>query len=103
MKKRLRRLICTSLSRKGYTKKSRTHQILGIDYNEFAKYIEKQFVNGMNWDNRKEWHLDHIVPISFAQNEEDIRKLNHYTNFRPLWAEENMKRSNNINYQISWR
>ena len=102
MKKRVRRQILTTLSRKGYSKKSRSYEILGTDYDSFIKYIEDQFVEGMSWDNRKEWHLDHIVPISFAQTEEDIIKLNHYTNFRPLWGIENMKRGNNVNYKINW-
>jgi hypothetical protein len=103
MKKRVRRQILTTLARKGYTKKSRSYEILGTDYDSFIKYIEDQFVEGMSWDNRKIWDLDHIIPISFAQTEEDIIKLNHYTNFRPLWSIENMKRGNNINYKINWK
>jgi hypothetical protein len=103
MKKRVRRTICTTLARGGYTKKSRSFEILGIGYDGFVKHIESLFRDGMSWDNRTKWHLDHIVPISFAQCEEDIIKLNHYTNLRPLWAEENIKRSNNTNYKIKWK
>jgi hypothetical protein len=56
------------------------------------EYIESKFEDWMNWDNRGKfngelnygWDLDHIVPISSAVTEEDIIKLNHYTNFQPL-------------------
>jgi hypothetical protein len=30
------------------------------------------------------WDLDHIIPSSSAITENDILKLNHYTNFQPL-------------------
>jgi hypothetical protein len=50
----------------------------------------------MNWDNRKDWHLDHIYPVSLAKDEQELIKLNHYTNFQPLWAIENMSKGNKI-------
>ena len=42
------------------------------------------------------WHIDHIIPLYSAKNEEDIIKLCHYTNLQPLWAEENLSKSNKI-------
>ena len=50
----------------------------------------------MNWDNRGEWHYDHIIPISNAKTEEEVNKLNHYTNFQPLWAKDNRFKSSKI-------
>jgi hypothetical protein len=50
----------------------------------------------MSWDNYGEWHIDHIIPISVGKNKEEIEGLNHYLNLRPLWAEENLKKSNKI-------
>lgn len=89
MKIRVRCLISTSLRKKNYTKKSRTHEILGCDYETFMAYLEAQFVDGMNWDNRDKWHIDHIIPLASAQTEEDVLRLNHYTNLQPLWAADN--------------
>jgi hypothetical protein len=51
-------------------------------------------VEEMSWENQGEWHLDHIMPISLAKTEEEVIKLNHYTNFQPLWAEDNVRKSN---------
>jgi hypothetical protein len=30
------------------------------------------------------WDIDHIVPLDSEETEEDIIKLNHYTNLQPL-------------------
>lgn len=80
----------------GFIKKSYTEQILGCSCEFFKEYIESQFTEGMSWDNRSEWHLDHIVPISYANTEEEVIRLNHYTNFQPLWAIDNMSKNNKI-------
>lgn len=90
-------LIRLSIAKKGYTKKSKTFEILGCSYEEFKVHIENQFIKGMSWDNRSEWHLDHIYPVSLAKDEEHLLKLNHYTNFQPLWAEDNIRKGNKIN------
>ncbi|MCR4307037.1 MAG: hypothetical protein NUV80_00570 [Candidatus Berkelbacteria bacterium] len=92
----LRSLIRNSMNRMGYTKHSRTHQILGCDYETFKQYIERQFTKGMTWDNMGKWHFDHIYPVSKAKSEEEIIRLNHYTNFQPLWAEENLSKGNKV-------
>lgn len=79
-----------------YKKNSKTESILGCTVEEFRVYIQSLFTNGMALENHGEWHLDHIIPLSTANNEEDIIKLNHYTNFQPLWAKENLSKSNKI-------
>jgi hypothetical protein len=91
-------LIGNSFRKKGYSKKSKTNQILGVDYKGFMKHIESQFMEGMTWDNRGLWELDHKIPVSLGKTEEEIIKLNHYSNFQPLWREENRKKSNKILY-----
>jgi hypothetical protein len=94
LKNNIRRLILLSFSKKGYSKKSKTNEILGIDYDGFMKHIESQFTQGMTWENRGLWELDHKIPISLGKTEEEIIKLNHYSNFQPLWREDNQKKSN---------
>lgn len=73
------------------------HEItFGCSRDEFKAYIEKQFIEGMTWENFGEWHIDHIIPISkFDINNKDHRsQINHYTNLRPLWAKDNQSRGN---------
>ncbi len=69
---------------------------MGCSPELLKEYLEKQFVDGMCWDNRNEWHIDHIIPLSLAKTEEEIYKLCHYTNLQPLWAEDNLRKSNKI-------
>jgi hypothetical protein len=76
----------------------RTLELVGCDYQFLIKYIENKFTDGMSWDNYgyNGWHLDHIIPVSLAKTEEDVYKLYHYTNLQPLWAEDNLRKSNKI-------
>lgn len=96
LKSRLGSLISGAISRMGYTKKSRTYEILGCDYAFFISYIERKFTKGMTITNYGKWHLDHIIPISKAKSEKDVIDLNHYTNFQPLWEKDNLSKGNTI-------
>jgi len=90
----IRNLIMISIRKMGYSKNSKTKKILGCSYEEFKIHLESQFKEGMSWENYGKWHLDHKIPISWAKNEDEIYELNKFTNFQPLWAEENIKKSN---------
>lgn len=94
----IRALIRKSIKKRNYTKNSKTFEILGIDNEGFIKHIESNFSEGMNWSNHNlhGWHVDHIIPVSSAKNHEEVIKLNHYTNLRPLWCMENWKKWNKV-------
>lgn len=79
-----------------FRKDAKTEEILGCTIEEFRIYIESKLKKGMTFDNYGEWHLDHIIPLANAKTREDIIKLNHYTNFQPLWAKDNLKKSSKI-------
>lgn len=77
-------------------KQSKTVDILGCSFHDLKFYIESKFECGMTWDNKGTWHLDHIIPQSFARTPEEVILLNHYTNLQPLWGVDNLKKSNKI-------
>jgi hypothetical protein len=79
-----------------FRKNAKTETILGCTIEYFILHIEKQFKEGMTLENHGKWHLDHIHPVSLAKDENHLIELNHYTNFQPLWAQENLKKSNKI-------
>ena len=90
-------LFVIHLEDRGYKKfNESTESIVGINYNEFKKYLESIFLDGMTWDNRGEWHIDHIIPLSSAKSKEDLIKLCHYTNLQPLWAKDNLKKGSKV-------
>jgi hypothetical protein len=94
----IRSNICGSFKRgtNQFRKDARTEKILGCTIEEFIIYISNKFEKGMSLDNYGKWHLDHIHPVSLAKTEEEILRLNHYTNFQPLWAIDNIIKSNKI-------
>lgn len=111
LSRNIRTLIRQSFKSKSFMKGSKTQFILGCSLNEFKQYIESMFEPWMNWDNygnrngiatsiNYSWDIDHIIPISTATSEEDIIKLNHYTNLQPLcsYVNRNIKRDI-INYK----
>ena len=89
---RIRSLVGNALAGRGYTKKSKTQQVLGCTWLEFVSHIERQFLPGMSWVNRSLWHIDHIVALATAVTEADVIALNHFTNLRPLWIPDNLKK-----------
>jgi hypothetical protein len=93
----IRNLIRNAFKRKFTEKSEKTSEILGCSFEEFKIYLESKFDENMNWENQGTyWQLDHIIPISSAKTEEEVYKLNHYTNFQPLYWEDNLRKSNKI-------
>jgi len=83
---------------KNNKKISRTIELLGCTIEKFKLHLESSFSKDMNWDNYGKWHVDHIIPCSSFDfsNLEEQKKCFHYTNLQPLWAIENLKKSNKI-------
>lgn len=104
LKENLSSLIRISFKNKGFKKNSKTINILGCSFEQFKDYLESKFEVWMNWENRGlynsnpnyGWDIDHIIPISSAKNEEDVIRLNHYSNLQPLCSYVNrvIKRNN---------
>lgn len=90
LKSNVRTLISNII--KGRNKGSRTIEIIGCSFDDFKKYIESKFEPWMTWDNygkyngteKYGWDIDHIIPICSTINDEEVLKLNHYTNLQPL-------------------
>lgn len=71
-------------------------RLLGCTIPELRLHLESQFQPGMSWANwsRAGWHIDHIRPlVSFDLSDpSQCAAACHYTNLRPLWAVENMRK-----------
>lgn len=70
--------------------------MLGCDWATLASHMEARFQPGMSWDNRGKWHVDHIIPLDSAKTPEEMERLCHYTNLQPLWAADNIRKSDRI-------
>ena len=96
---RLQVRMSIALSARGITKPAHVSTSLGCSYDELRSHLERQFAEGMSWENygRKPgcWSIDHIVPLSLVDlnDAEQFRKVVHFTNLRPLWQSENSART----------
>jgi hypothetical protein len=90
-------------------KNSTTNEIIGCSYEYLRKYLESKFQQWMTWSNHGlyngelnyGWDIDHIIPLSSAKTDEDVIKLNHYTNLQPLCSKINRDiKRDKLNFDI---
>jgi hypothetical protein len=81
------------LKKTGDRKTTKTSEIIGLSIIGLREHLESQWEPWMNWDNYGKyksgsfnygWDIDHIIPTSTATTMEEMVKLNHYTNLKPL-------------------
>lgn len=97
LSRRIRTMLNDCFKIKGIPKTKRLQEILGIDISNFKKHLESHFESWMNWGNHGKyngqlnygWDIDHIIPLSSAKTEDELLKLNHYTNLQPLCSKIN--------------
>ena len=67
---------------------------------QLKNHIENQFVDGMSWENYGEWHIDHIIPVTFFQynsfNDVEFKMCWRLENLQPLWATDNIRKGNKV-------
>jgi len=76
-----------------------TEALLGCSFEEFTKYVERQFTRSMSWENYgKAWHIDHIIPVSAFDltAPEQVQRCFHFSNLRPLDARANLRKNAKI-------
>ena len=73
-------------------KKGKSSDFFGCTPAFLRNHVEQQFERGMSWENYGDWHVDHIRPCaSFdLSNLDERRACFHWSNLRPLWAEDNI-------------
>lgn len=71
--------------------------LVGYTKDDLVAHLEKQFLPGMSWDRREEFHIDHIVPLASFRfetaDDPEFRAAWALTNLRPLWALENISKN----------
>ncbi len=93
----LRSTVWHAFKRIGKNKPADTQTLLGCDWKEAKAHFESLFKEGMTWDNHgiHGWHIDHIRPVS-SFKEDELHLMNHISNLQPLWAHENLEKSDKI-------
>jgi len=99
---RLNNRISTSIRRslKENRKNNYWEALVNFTLQDLIIHLEKQFKEGMSWDNYGKWHIDHKKPLaSFSFNSyegKEFKECWSLENLQPLWAEENIRKSNKI-------
>ncbi len=77
-------------------KKNQMNTIMEFGYTpkQLIQRIECQFKNGMSWNNRNLWHIDHKKPISKFKNGTSPKTINMLCNLQPIWKHDNLSKSN---------
>ena len=107
IKDRVSRSLRSALEKQNCKKISSTTSYLGCSVQYFKEYLEAQFVEGMSWDNRDQWHIDHRRPCASFDllDVEQQQMCFHYTNLQPMWALDNLIKNDYYNkdtFTHSW-
>jgi hypothetical protein len=98
IKGKLNASIATSMGRSLHGTKSgqQWEKLTGYTLEQLKTHLEKQFKDGMTWENYGKWHIDHRIPIkafTFEKPEDVSFQLCwSLKNLQPLWASENFKK-----------
>ena len=103
---RLANNLRTRISRllKGNHKELSTFKLISCSIEFLKNHLETQFTEGMSWENygrgwngkgMKEWHIDHKIPFGSVNlnNPEEQKRICHWNNLQPMWALENIVKS----------
>lgn len=81
----------------GSCKSSKVLDLVGCSAEFLRLWLESKWKPGMSWENYglRGWHIDHIRPCSSFDLEkpEQQRLCFHFLNLQPLWAHENLFKS----------
>lgn len=99
----LRRLMIATSKEKEISSK-----IIDYSVSDFKKHIESQFLEGMNWDNYGDWHIDHKIPMKYLikkyegfSQKELHGIINRLDNLRPMWATDNLAKSSKLTEEVN--
>jgi hypothetical protein len=86
---------------KGSSKAGRHwEKLVNYTEKELRLHLEKQFTDGMTWENYGSWHVDHRIPkifFNFTKPEHlDFKRCWDLDNLQPMWASDNMSKGTKL-------
>jgi len=102
LKDRMRATTNRAFRRNWIRKQATTEALVGCSIAELKAHIESQFVNGMSWDNRKSFVIDHIVPVAafnLTDSEEASIAFN-WKNLQPISWHSNAAKSDSVIFPL---
>ena len=95
---RLRARMSNAFRERGIKKNSLSKQLVGCTFAEAKAHIESQFVNGMCWENRRSFVIDHLVPVAAfdLRDTEEAHWAFNWRNLRPITQHDNAVKSDTL-------
>lgn len=92
--------ITVAIRKRGTRKSARTMALVGCTVDELMKHLESTFQPGMTWENRHEWHIDHVKPLKEFRilDEAEQKAAFHYTNLQALWGVDNLSKKARLDW-----
>lgn len=94
-------LIRQSFRKNGYSKKSKTRQLIGCDFEFLLRHLVQSAIkNYGSFEFISDYHIDHIIPCASAKNEIELIKLQHYSNLQFLKPNDNISKSDKLDWTL---
>ena len=109
LRHRVKTLLNQKLKRRSIRKSLSIYGMFDFTIEELKQHLESKFQEGMSWENygKDGWHIDHIVPDSWfsydSHEDEDFKRSWSLDNLQPLWAEDNLQKSNKFIGGVSFQ
>lgn len=101
LKCNLSNLIGMSLKRQGYSKSTKSAELLGAPYELVQAHLKYTAIrNYGSYDPTKKYEIDHIVPVATATTQEEAEKLQFYQNLQLLTPEDNLKKLAKLDWKL---
>jgi hypothetical protein len=73
-------------------------KLIGCERDHLVAYLGSQFKDGMSWENRSSWQIDHIYPLTAVDLNDDleVRAAFNWRNLRPEWPADNIRKRNKV-------
>ena len=93
-----KRLVHRVLKLTGKRRETRSEKLLGYTKDQLRAHIEAQFRDGMSWQKRDSFHIDHRFPVAefLRRGVTDIATINALSNLQVLTPHENHRKSDSV-------
>lgn len=95
------RISCSIRNRLKGKSLRKSFDLLDYSVEDLKEHLEAKFLSRMSWNNMSEWHIDHIVPVSYfnfkSVDDKDFKLCWSINNLQPLWAQDNLNKNSKWN------
>ena len=93
LRRQMSSLIHSSMKKRGWSKATKTQALVGCDFDFLLNHLKQSLPTYVDYD---VVHIDHLIPCSCADNEDELNALQHWSNLQWLPGPENLSKSDSL-------